>query len=115
MKENGKIMKRMVMLLNIGYQVINIKGNILMVWKMEEVDIHGSMVIVMKELMLKIRFKVLEHINGQMVKNILVSGWRIKCMVKAHLNGQMGIDMLEIIKKIKKMDKAYFIFQMVKL
>lgn len=57
----------------------------------------------------------MEFINGQMVKNILDSGFRIRCMVKVLLNGQMGIDMLEIIREIKRMDKGFSTFQMVKL
>lgn len=77
------------------------------------VDIfNGPMDVVMKAILLIMRWKDKENIYGQQIKSMKEVGKTIQCMDMAILNGQMAGIILEIINMVKNKGMENFIGQM---
>lgn len=77
LKENLFMIKDMDMGLKYGQMVNNMKGNFLMELKKEKENLHGLMVMFMKENLKKIKWKEWEFLNGK-IKNMKENGKIVK-------------------------------------
>lgn len=77
LKENLFMIRDMDMGLKYGQMVNNMKGNFLMGLKKEKENLHGLMVMFMKETLGKIKWKELEFLNGK-IKNMKENGRTVK-------------------------------------
>lgn len=77
LKENLFMIRDMDMGLKYGQMVNNMKGNFLMGLKKEKENLHGLMVMFMKETLEKIKWKELEFLNGK-IKNMKENGRTVK-------------------------------------
>ncbi len=97
MKENGKMISNMDLVLKFGPIMRNLKVNMKMVKKNGLVSYILPMDLSTKEILPATMFMDMEHIHGLIIEFILVNGVRIKCMVREKLSGQMVNHMKESI------------------
>ena len=83
--------------------VVNTKEIIMKVKRMDKVNIHGKMVVIIKVDGEIIKLMVLGLMYGLMEDNIKVIGWIIRCMVKVVIDGKMEEVIKENINMIKNM------------
>lgn len=91
-KVNGLMINSMDKELNNGLMEPVMKENICKVKNITKETLIGQMDLITKEISMIIILKVLVHIPGLMVDNILDNGLIIKCMVMVNLPGLMAED-----------------------
>lgn len=111
--ETGIMIYSTVMEKRLGQMGHFTKENITKALNREKVSINTWMVLSMKAIGFKIKYKVSVHILGLMVKFLLVNGKIITCMVKASLAGQMEDNTKVNIATIKKKGLEFILGPMV--
>ena len=85
--ENGVVINNTAKVEKSGLMVRHTMETMQMDKKMGKVTLNGKMELLMKEILLRIILKVMEHISGQMGEHTPVSGKIIRCMVQAYFSG----------------------------
>lgn len=92
----------MALVASYGLMVVNIMVNGLIILLKALENLLMQMATFMKEIGIKTRLRVWEHIPTQMELSMLVNGMKISNMVKAKKPGLMVPLMKESIRKVKK-------------
>jgi len=87
LKEPGLMIKLMVMVVIFTQMVLNMKANGKMIYKRAMVLRIGQMDRDMKDIISVVKNMVTEHINGVMVRNLLVIGMTTKYLEKEFIPG----------------------------
>jgi hypothetical protein len=100
----GLKINSMAMELRYGQMEVLMKAIMNLVKNMELVLFNGLMVVLTLENFTVTIYMEWGYTLGKMVENMKENGEQTKCMVTEHLNGQMVVDMLVSILKIRNKD-----------